>query len=116
MFLNVATGKAVYRKRLEPSAGRIHASVIAADGNQLEVTVHQQGLTILTHSASLSNESDPVRTAGQAISRALFAASNSVSDLKLESAVLLGSLGDDDVDAGLDEPPREDTVARVRRL
>ena len=69
--------------------------VIAADGNQLEVTVHQQGLTILTHSASLSNESDPVRTAGQAISRALFAASNSVSDLKLESAVLLGSLGDD---------------------
>lgn len=30
--LNVATGKAVYRKRLEPSAGRIYASVIAADG------------------------------------------------------------------------------------
>ena len=57
--------------------------VIAADGNQLEVTVHQQGLTILTHSASLSGESDPVRTAGQAISRALFAADNSVTDLKL---------------------------------
>jgi hypothetical protein len=69
--------------------------VIAADGNQLEVTVHQQGLTILTHSASLSGESDPVRTAGQAISRALFAADNSVTDLKLESAVLLGSLGAD---------------------
>ena len=67
--------------------------VIAADGNQLEVTVHQQGLAILTHSASLYGESDPVRTAGQAISRALFAASNSVTDLRVESAVLLGSLG-----------------------
>jgi len=87
--------------------------VIAADGNQLEVTVHQHGLTILTHSASLLNESDPVRTAGQAISRALFAASNSVSDLKLESAVLLGSLGDDLAEVVRSRLVRGDGESRV---
>ena len=69
--------------------------VIAADKNQVEVTVHQQGHTVLTHSAVLSGESDPARVAGQAISRALFAAGNAVSDLNLTSAILLGSLAPD---------------------
>jgi len=90
-------GLAVADLALQLTAGHANSDglVIAADSKQLEVTVHQKGLTVLTHSASLSSESDPVRAAGQAISRALFAASNSVTDLKLDSAVLLGSLGAD---------------------
>ncbi len=91
--------------------------VVVADREQLEVTVHQGGCTVLTHSASLSGETDPVRTAGQAISRALFAAGNSVADLNLNSAVLFGALGEDLVDvvrgrmSGSQGDPRVDVVS-----
>ena len=91
--------------------------VVVADHEQLEVTVHQGGCTVLTHSASLSGEADPVRTAGQAISRALFAAGNSVADLNLDSAVLFGPLGEDLVDvvrgrmSGSQGDPRVDVVS-----
>ena len=99
------------------SQGETDGLMIAADREQLEVTVHQRGFTVLTHSASLSGESDPVRTAGQAISRALFAAGNSVADLKLDSAVLFGALGEDLVDvvrgrmAGSQGDPRVSVVS-----
>ncbi|MEC7555634.1 MAG: hypothetical protein VYA32_00590 [Planctomycetota bacterium] len=91
--------------------------VIAADKTQVEVTVHHQGHTILTHSAMLSGESDPVRVAGQAISRALFAAGNAVSDLDPTSAILLGSLGPELKEvvqgrlAGSGDGPRIDVVS-----
>ena len=99
--------------RLTQGHGTSDGLVIAADSNQMEVTVHRQGVTVLTHSASLAGESDPVRVAGQAISRALFAAGNSVGDLRPESAVLLGSLGEGLVEAVRGRLARADMEPRL---
>ena len=81
--------------RATAGPGQRDGLVIAADRKQLEVIVQQKGFPVLTHSALLAADGDTTKAAGQAISRALFAAGNTVSQLDLSTAVLMGGLAGD---------------------
>jgi len=69
--------------------------VVAGDATRLDVTIHRDGRTAFTHSTWLAEDGDSIQAASQAISRALFAARNSMPDLKVGDAHLLGPLSND---------------------
>ena len=90
--------------------------VVAVDDARLDLTIHQDGTTVFSHSANLGADSDQIRAAGQAVSRALFAAGNSLPGVNVTQAHLLGSLADslsETVRARLSGPAHDADVSVV---